>query len=230
MVRVGGAQRHSQGQRSVDSKPGKETQRWRHAVGGSERRGCEETDGAEGRRECWHAEETWDRDGRMQRCAETRGESRAKRARDPGHLPAEMRLAGGPREGQWGEILEGDQDRETQRLPETESGREGLGTRAGRRGCVGTGRVFPSNPGPSTLPPPPGAGIPASRPDPCGRVSLLLNPDPPPTACSSHPYPKPTLNSRHSREARLPFAFGPPHRQRPPAHPSPPPSSPRSGF
>ena len=42
MVRVGGAQRHSQGQRSVDSKPGKETQRWRHAVGGSERRGCEE--------------------------------------------------------------------------------------------------------------------------------------------------------------------------------------------
>lgn len=84
----------------------------------------------------------------MQRCAETRGESRAKRARDPGHLPAEMRLAGGPREGQGGEIPGGGQDRETQRLPETESGWEGLGTRAGRGGCVGTGRVFPSNPSP----------------------------------------------------------------------------------
>ena len=125
----------------------------------------------------------------MQRCAETRGERRAKRARDPGHLPAEMRLAGGPREGQWARDPGGGQDRETQRLPETESGREGLGTRRAARGAWGPAASLPqtpppggeleAGPGASTPPPPPGAGIPAHYPDPCCRVCLLLNPDRP---------------------------------------------------
>lgn len=100
-----------------------------------------------------------------------------------------MRLAGGPREGQWardprrrsgqGDAETPSERERTGRPRHPEGGGVAWGPAASLPQTPPPGGELEAGPGASTPPPPPGAGIPAPYLDPCGRVRLLLNPDRP---------------------------------------------------